>query len=49
MALQPDIKNQLFCLFFNVPLQEESGLDDHEALDAYQQCLGELLLALAGR
>eukprot|EP00064_Thunnus_orientalis_P007006 superscaffoldBa00000754_g7025 len=27
--------------------KEESGLDDHEALDVYQQCLGELLLALA--
>ncbi len=24
-------------------------MDDHEALDVYQQCLGELLLALAGR
>uniref|UniRef100_A0A8C2WIH1 Serine/threonine-protein kinase ULK3 n=1 Tax=Cyclopterus lumpus TaxID=8103 RepID=A0A8C2WIH1_CYCLU len=29
--------------------KEESGGDDHEALDVYQQCLGELLLALAGR
>uniref|UniRef100_A0A8C9YJ31 Serine/threonine-protein kinase ULK3 n=1 Tax=Sander lucioperca TaxID=283035 RepID=A0A8C9YJ31_SANLU len=28
--------------------KEESGMDDHEALDVYQQCLGELLLALAG-
>ncbi|KAK7913522.1 hypothetical protein WMY93_013733 [Mugilogobius chulae] len=27
--------------------KEESGLDDFEALDVYQQCLGELLLALA--
>ncbi|CAL1604357.1 unnamed protein product [Knipowitschia caucasica] len=27
--------------------KEESGLDDFEALDLYQQCLGELLLALA--
>ncbi|XP_029354887.1 serine/threonine-protein kinase ULK3 isoform X3 [Echeneis naucrates] len=27
--------------------KEESGLDDHVALDAYQQCLGELLLVLA--
>ncbi|XP_056134966.1 serine/threonine-protein kinase ULK3 [Lampris incognitus] len=27
--------------------KEESGLDDHDALDLYQQCLGELLLALA--
>ncbi|KAF3686886.1 Serine/threonine-protein kinase ULK3 [Channa argus] len=27
--------------------KEESGLDDQEALDLYQQCLGELLLALA--
>ncbi|KAJ4920313.1 hypothetical protein JOQ06_021607, partial [Pogonophryne albipinna] len=27
---------------------EESGQGDQEALDAYQQCLGELLLALAG-
>ncbi|XP_055010908.1 serine/threonine-protein kinase ULK3 isoform X2 [Boleophthalmus pectinirostris] len=26
---------------------KESGLDDFEALDLYQQCLGELLLALA--
>lgn len=24
-------------------------MDDHEALDVYQQCLGELLLVLAGR
>uniref|UniRef100_A0A8C6U9X6 Serine/threonine-protein kinase ULK3 n=1 Tax=Neogobius melanostomus TaxID=47308 RepID=A0A8C6U9X6_9GOBI len=28
--------------------KEESGLDDFETLDLYQQCLGELLLALAG-
>lgn len=28
--------------------KEESGQGDQEALDAYQQCLGELLLALAG-
>uniref|UniRef100_A0A3Q2DZ04 non-specific serine/threonine protein kinase n=1 Tax=Cyprinodon variegatus TaxID=28743 RepID=A0A3Q2DZ04_CYPVA len=28
--------------------KEEYGSDDHEALDVYQQCLGELLLALAG-
>ncbi|XP_026150028.1 serine/threonine-protein kinase ULK3 isoform X2 [Mastacembelus armatus] len=28
--------------------KEEHGLDDYEALDMYQQCLGELLLALAG-
>lgn len=28
-------------------LQEESGLHQ-EALEVYQQCLGELLLALAG-
>ncbi|XP_015238462.1 PREDICTED: serine/threonine-protein kinase ULK3 [Cyprinodon variegatus] len=27
--------------------KEEYGSDDHEALDVYQQCLGELLLALA--
>nr|XP_057944647.1 serine/threonine-protein kinase ULK3 isoform X2 [Doryrhamphus excisus] len=27
--------------------KEQSGLDDNEALDEYQQCLGELLLALA--
>ncbi|XP_068166794.1 serine/threonine-protein kinase ULK3 [Antennarius striatus] len=27
--------------------KEESGSDDQEALDMYQQCLGELLLALA--
>nr|XP_046266647.1 serine/threonine-protein kinase ULK3 isoform X2 [Scatophagus argus] len=27
--------------------KEESGLEAHEALDVYQQCLGELLLALA--
>ncbi|XP_072236239.1 serine/threonine-protein kinase ULK3 isoform X1 [Leuresthes tenuis] len=27
--------------------KEEGGSDDHEALDMYQQCLGELLLALA--
>ncbi|KAM9764962.1 serine/threonine-protein kinase ULK3 [Menidia menidia] len=27
--------------------KEEGGTDDHEALDMYQQCLGELLLALA--
>ncbi|TKS69774.1 Serine/threonine-protein kinase ULK3 [Collichthys lucidus] len=27
--------------------KEESGMDDHEVLDLYQQCLGELLLALA--
>lgn len=27
--------------------KEESGLEDFEALDLYQQCLGELLLALA--
>ncbi|XP_041837864.1 serine/threonine-protein kinase ULK3 isoform X2 [Melanotaenia boesemani] len=27
--------------------KEEGGSDDHEALDLYQQCLGELLLALA--
>ncbi|KAK1891820.1 Serine/threonine-protein kinase ULK3 [Dissostichus eleginoides] len=29
-------------------LQEERGQGDQEALDAYQQCLGELLLVLAG-
>lgn len=29
-------------------MQEESGLNP-EALDVYQQCLGELLLVLAGR
>ncbi|KAL3065035.1 hypothetical protein OYC64_015256 [Pagothenia borchgrevinki] len=28
--------------------KEERGQGDQEALDAYQQCLGELLLALAG-
>ena len=39
----------IFCLTSNLLLQEESGLDVHEALDGYQQCLGELLLALAGR
>ncbi|XP_028293449.1 serine/threonine-protein kinase ULK3 isoform X2 [Gouania willdenowi] len=27
--------------------KEDSGADDHETLDLYQQCLGELLLALA--
>ncbi|XP_056231219.1 serine/threonine-protein kinase ULK3 isoform X1 [Seriola aureovittata] len=27
--------------------KEENGLDDHVALDVYQQCLGELLLVLA--
>ncbi|XP_034751869.1 serine/threonine-protein kinase ULK3 isoform X3 [Etheostoma cragini] len=27
--------------------KEESGFDDHETLDVYQQCLGELLLVLA--
>lgn len=27
--------------------KEENGLGDHETLDVYQQCLGELLLALA--
>lgn len=30
-------------------LQEESGLEDYETLDLYQQSLGELLLALAGK
>lgn len=35
-------------LILDVLLQEESGGDDLEALDVYQQCLGELLLALAG-
>uniref|UniRef100_A0A672ZB25 Serine/threonine-protein kinase ULK3 n=1 Tax=Sphaeramia orbicularis TaxID=375764 RepID=A0A672ZB25_9TELE len=29
--------------------KEESGIDDLDALDLYQRCLGELLLALAGR
>lgn len=28
-------------------VKEESGLNDQEALDVYQQCLGELLLVLA--
>lgn len=30
-------------------MQEESGAEDHDTLDLYQQSLGELLLALAGK
>lgn len=36
-------------LSLHFPYQEESGLNDQEALDVYQQCLGELLLVLAGK
>lgn len=30
-------------------VQEASGIEDYETLDLYQQSLGELLLALAGK
>lgn len=38
-----------FCAFTLLIIQEEHGLEDYETLDMYQQSLGELLLALAGK